>query len=199
MTTIGCTNPPQVNLVFFGIQGSGKGTQAKLLAEEFGFSIFETGRQLRELAEEMSPLGQKIKKTIEAGDLVSSELVIEILKNFIEKNEDNTIIFDGIPRNEEQSELFQALLKDMALDYTGVHFTLSKEESMNRLMKRAEIEGRADDNEESIKKRIDIFYTQTAPVIEELKEAGKMIEIDAGPSIEDIAVTLQEKLELHGN
>lgn len=186
-----------MNLIFFGIQGSGKGTQAKLLSEQFGFKIFETGAELRKIATEDSDLGRKVKETIEAGHLVSSELVLEIVKDFVKKNLDQNILFDGIPRNQAQNEVFQTILEDYKLDYTAIHFKLDREESLKRLFKRAEIEGRADDTEEVINRRIEIFYADTLPIIETFAHKGRLIEIDASPSIQEISQELITKLELN--
>jgi adenylate kinase len=188
-----------MNLVFFGIQGSGKGTQAKNLAKEFGFTIFETGGELRNLAKEESDLGKKVKTTIEAGQLVSSELVMEIVRNFLKNHTGEKIIFDGIPRNAEQYDMLQQVFEDYGLEAIGVHFVLTKEEAMIRLMKRAQIEGRADDNEESIKKRIEIFYDQTEPIINKFKEKGKLVEINGEPPIETVYETLKTTLKNNGN
>lgn len=185
-----------MNLIFFGIQGSGKGTQAKLLAEKFGYQIFETGAELRKIASENSELGLKVKETIEAGHLVSSELVLEIVKDFVSKNLNQKIIFDGIPRNSDQNVVFQSILQEFNLEYTAVHFRLEKEEALNRLYKRAEIENRADDNEASINKRIEIFYNDTLPIIETFQNKGKLIEVDAAPTIPEIFADLTNQLEL---
>ena len=184
-----------MNLIFFGIQGSGKGTQAKLLAENLGYQIFETGGELRKLAKEDSDLGKKVKETIEAGHLVSSELVLEIVRNFIRKADKTKIIFDGIPRNQDQYQSFMGILNEFNLEYTAVHFKLEKEEALTRLFKRAEIERRADDNEESIKRRIDIFYNDTLPLIENFAQTNKLIEVDASPTIEEIYQDLSSRLQ----
>jgi adenylate kinase len=185
-----------MNLIFFGIQGSGKGTQAKLLAEKFGYVIFETGGELRKLASQDTELGQKVKSIINAGHLVSSELVMEIVENFLKQNSDKQIIFDGIPRNQDQQDMFINLLESHNIEYLAIHFKLEKEEALNRLYKRAEIEGRADDNEESIQRRINIFYTETLPIIEQYQNKNHLLEIDASPTIEKIFAVLTQKLEL---
>jgi adenylate kinase len=185
-----------MNLIFFGIQGSGKGTQAKLLAEKFGFTIFETGAELRKIATENSELGIKVKATIDAGHLVSSNLVLEIVKNFVTNNLNNQIIFDGIPRNEDQNKIFQSILEEFNIEYTAIHFKLEKDEALKRLFKRAEVEQRADDNEDSIKRRIDIFYNDTLPIIQTFQQKNKLIEIDASPDINTIFEDLTSSLGL---
>lgn len=185
-----------MHLIFFGIQGSGKGTQAKNLAEKYQFKIFETGAELRKLAQEDSDLGKKVKETIEAGHLVSSELVLEIVENFVVNNLDQQIIFDGIPRNESQNQAFSELLAKHNIQATAIHFKLDKEEALKRLFKRAEIEGRADDNEESINRRINIFYSETLPIIESYQANNSCLEIEANQSIEAIFADLVNKLGL---
>ena len=184
-----------MNLIFFGIQGSGKGTQARLLAKDHGYTIFETGAELRSLAKEDSDLGRKVKNTIESGQLVSSELVMEIVESFLNKHKEDKIIFDGIPRSDDQNQLFRALLAEHNVKAVGVHFILEKDEAVARLLKRAEIEGRADDNEESIKQRLQIFFDQTLPVIQTFEQDGALIEIDAKPQIEEVYEQLTSSIE----
>ena len=173
-------------LVLFGVQGSGKGTQAKLIAEKFNYQIFETGAELRKIAKENSSLGIEIKETINSGNLVSSEHIKRLIQDFLEKNKGQKIIFDGFPRNAEQLKTFLEIVGLSGLNFKAVIFELSKEKSIQRLLKRAEIENREDDTKEVIEKRISIFYNETLPVIEKIKEKNEVIEIDADQSIESI-------------
>jgi adenylate kinase len=184
-----------MNLIFFGIQGSGKGTQAKLLAADHGYTIFETGAELRTLSKEDSELGRKVKTTIESGQLVSTELVMDIVEAFIVKHSNDKIIFDGIPRSEDQNAMFRKRLAAHNIKAVGVHFILEKDEAVARLLKRAEIEGRADDNEESIKQRLQIFFDKTVPVIETFANDDTLIEIDAKQSIDDVYSQLTSSIE----
>lgn len=181
-------------LVLFGVQGSGKGTQAKLLAEKFNYQIFETGAELRKIAKENSPLGIEIKETINSGNLVSSDHIKRLIESFIEKNNEEKIIFDGFPRNKEQLKAFQEIIEKSQLDFKAVIFELSKEKSIQRLLKRAEIENREDDTQEIIEKRISIFYNDTLPVIREIKENQEVIEIDADQNIDTIHQELIKQL-----
>lgn len=207
-----------MDYILFGIQGSGKGTQGKILAEKISAAYFETGGELRRLAREDSPLGKKVKSIIEAGHLVSRKVVMEIVENFVKNSASpsSPIIFDGIPRNKQQSETFEALLQKLGRQYAGLYFELSRAEAENRLLARricakckavypasykndkcekcnGQLAIRADDNADSIRTRLDIFYKETLPVIESWKSRGKIITINASPSIEEITKELLKK------
>lgn len=185
------------DLILVGIQGSGKGTQAKILAEKHGYQIFETGGALRTIASEDSDLGRQVKEITTRGDLVPNEIVMDIVRDFVNNKADKTkpVIFDGIPRSEEQRQSLEALLADLGRDFQVLHITLSEDEAFARLMKRAEIEGRADDNPESIRKRIQNFYDFTQPLLAPWAEAGRVIEIDGDQSIDAVTTEIDEKLE----
>src|SRR6185295_10510811 len=99
-----------MDLVFFGIQGSGKGTQAKKLAAEFGYDIFEAGGELRKIAASGSELGKTVKNYIDEGHLVPHEIIMEVVKEAIGKRpKDQKILFDGIPRDDNQMRDFDAI------------------------------------------------------------------------------------------
>jgi len=183
------THNAMKDLIFIGIQGSGKGTQAKILAEKKGYQIFETGGALRAIAKEDSALGKDVKEITTRGDLVPNEIVMDIVRDFVNTKADplKPIIFDGIPRSEEQRKSLENLLSELQRDFQVIHVLLSDEEAYNRIMKRADIEGREDDNPEAIKKRITNFYEFTKPLLKPWKEAGKVIEIDGDETIEVVA------------
>lgn len=209
-----------MDYVLFGIQGSGKGTHGKKLAEKLGAAYFETGGELRRLAAENSALGKKVKAIIEAGHLVPNEVVMEIVENFVKRESGRPIIFDGIPRNKEQNDSLEALLKKMGRAYTGIHFELPREEAEQRLLQRricvnckgvypanypkekgcekcgGELKTRADDNAESIRTRFDIFYKETSPVIGDWKSRGKMINVNGAGTIEKVEKELFAKVML---
>ena len=188
-----------MDLVFFGIQGSGKGTQAKRLAAEFGYDIFEAGGELRKIAAlaprspkgevgSGSELGATVKSFVDVGKLVPHEIIMQVVKEAIGKRPATTkILFDGIPRDGEQMKDFNQIMKDAKRDFRCVEFTLSKEEATKRILGRAKAEGRADDaNLEIITRRMDTFLTKTRPVIEEYRRQGKLTDIDADRSVEEI-------------
>lgn len=185
------------DLILIGIQGSGKGTQAKILAKSQGYQIFETGGALRSIAAEDSELGKQVKEITTRGDLVPNEIVMEIVKDFVNHKADKTkpIIFDGIPRSEEQRQSLEKLLAELKRDFQVLHITLSEEEAFNRLIKRAEIEGRADDNPEAIKKRIQNFYDFTSPLLSPWTAQGKVIEINGDQAIEKVTENISQTLQ----
>jgi adenylate kinase len=207
-----------MDYVLFGIQGSGKGTQGKVLAQRLGAAYFETGGELRRLAAENSALGQKVKSIIDAGHLVPNEVVMEIVEDFVKREAGRPIIFDGIPRNGEQNATFEALLKKMERPYTGIYFELSREEAERRLLSRricigcktvypsnypkafacekcgGKLTTRADDNADSIRTRLDIFYKETLPIVEAWRAASKMFTVNAAPSIEEVTKELLKKI-----
>lgn len=206
-----------MDYILFGIQGSGKGTQGKLLAEKIGAACFETGGELRSLSADNSELGQKVKSIISAGHLVPNEVVMEIVSNFVQKaGKDRPIIFDGIPRNELQDSSFRALLDSFGRNYTGIYFELERDAAEQRLLSRRVCEKckavypaffkspacqacdgklvtRMDDNASAIKTRLDIFYQETLPVIESWKTKNKMITINGAGTIEEVTKEMFEK------
>ncbi|MFA6435530.1 MAG: nucleoside monophosphate kinase [Candidatus Gracilibacteria bacterium] len=126
-----------MDLLLFGMQGSGKGTQGKFLVERYDLVNFVTGDELRRLAQEPSPLGQKIKSIIEAGHLVSNEVVMEIIENFMKNLPvGKNVLFDGIPRNKAQAKSFNDLMKRLNRHFLGVLIEISEDTALNRLSTR---------------------------------------------------------------
>lgn len=177
-----------MDLVFFGIQGSGKGTQAKRLAAEFGYDIFEAGGELREIAAAESDLGKTVKSFIDAGHLVPHEIIMQVVKEAIGKRaKDQKILFDGIPRDENQMRDFDAIMRDEGRDFRCIHFVLSAEEGEQRILGRAKIEGRADDADlDIIRRRMKTFEEKTKPVIAEYRKKGKVADVEAKGSVERV-------------
>ena len=113
-----------MNLILLGIQGSGKGTQARLL-KEYGYKIFETGAQLREISAQDTELGKEVKQIIDGGNLVSDKLVCKLAENFIQENPNSPIIFDGIPRNQSQFETVIQMFQQKAPNFQVLFFELN--------------------------------------------------------------------------
>lgn len=206
-----------MDLIFFGMQGSGKGTLGKSVAERYGMQIFETGSELRKLSQEDSELGKKVKSIIEAGHLVSNEVVMEIVENFMQTtNPDSPILFDGIPRKIEQAKSLNALLEKYHRNYRGLLLGINEETALKRLTTRrickvcktvysadfteqncrncgGKLITRADDNPEAIKTRLQAFNSETIPAIELYRE--KLIIIDGEPHIEEVKKLAFEVLD----
>lgn len=184
------------DLIMFGMQGSGKGTQGAIIAEEYGYKIFETGAELRALTQEDPDLGRKVKAIVDKGDLVPNEIVMEIIENFLDKVDAETpVLFDGLPRSMPQKETFDALLEKKERNPHGIFIDLSEEEAVKRMLLR----GRADDNEEAIKNRIGNYRKETIPVIEEYEKDELLTRVNGIQSIEevyeDIVKVIEEKVK----
>lgn len=181
-----------MDLALFGIQGSGKGTQAKLIAEKYQLAYFETGAECRKLATEESDLGKTIKATIEGGNLVPAAVVMQILENFLTKlPAGKKVLYDGIPRNSEQQQEFDQLLKKFSRDMIAVNIELPEEETIKRLIAR----GRNDDKPEVITQRIKIFIKDTTPIIEAYRVQNKIINVNGNQSIEACAQEIFSKID----
>lgn len=212
-----------MDIALFGIQGSGKGTIARAVCAKYGFHYFETGGELRKLASQDSELAKKVKAVMEAGSLVSNEIVMEIIEDFMDSlPDDKPIVFDGIPRKPVQATTFDALMEKKGRDFMGILVEVPEEEAMKRLTTRrvcsscktaypadykeeacekcgGELVTRSDDNPESIKTRFQAYFDETYPVIENYKSEEKLITIDGTPDIEtvrDNIFTLLEEKEL---
>lgn len=186
-----------MDLIFFGIQGAGKGTQSTNACNRYHLKTFETGAALRSLAQEDSDLGRKVKSIIEAGNLVPTEVVMEIVEDFINKNgAQGGILFDGIPRSPEQAEAFLALMEKNEREFTPVLINLSKEEAKKRLLLRQ----RKDDYEDAINTRFNHYEAQTIPVIDTLRKNHAVVEINGDQSIEAVEAEINHKLDpLYGH
>lgn len=210
-----------MDLVLFGIQGSGKGTQSKIIAERCSLSIFEAGGELRKIASEDSDLGRKVKGIIESGHLVSTEVVMEIVANFLHKlPAGKSALFDGIPRSADQQEQFDTLMKKEGREFVGLEIALSPDEAIKRLTTRrickqckevypsfyakdkcekcgGELETRKDDTQEAINTRIITFVEKTLPVIENYRSNGKILKVDGNQTIEKVSADIVEVLRPH--
>ena len=185
-------------IFFIGPQGSGKGTQAKILAQKLGFFYWEMGGILREVSAQNNPLGQKVKKLIDSGILLEDEdlyAVVELRLNQISQSQG--VIFDGIPRRLGQAEFLMNFLRSQGRkNFTTVFIDLPKEESLKRLLLRAEREKRADDTRETIEFRLKQYYQDTLPVVNYLKQQTNFVEIDGRPSVEKVTNEINNKLSL---
>jgi adenylate kinase len=188
-----------LNTIFFiGPQGSGKGTQAKILSKKLGFFYWEMGGILREVAAGESELGKKIKKLIDQGILLSDEQLYEVVDDRLSQiPKDQGVIFDGIPRRIPQAEhLMDFLQKQGRVDFATLFINLAEEQIMQRLVERGKRENRADDTPEKIRFRLEQYKKDTVPVLAYLKERSTFIEIDSRPPVEEVAQTIANRLSI---
>lgn len=208
-----------MDIVLFGIQGSGKGTLGRAVAEKFNYEYFETGGQLRILAQENSALGQKVKTIIEAGHLVPADVVMDIVEDFVKKNPaPKKIIFDGIPRSAAQAESFNQLLEKHQRSFIGILVDIPEETALKRLTSRricskcktifpgdyspnqcekcqGDLMTRTDDNPESIRIRFQTYREETLPVIEQYKKEEKIVMLDGTPAIPQARTSIFQLIE----
>ena len=162
------------NIVIFGAPGSGKGTYSEEIKEKFGMGHISTGDVLRSEIKNDTELGKVAKSYIDNGQLIPDSLMIDILaKTYDSINEGQGVIFDGFPRTIPQAEALKSMLAARG-DEMGmmIELIVDEETLMSRLLKRATEQGRADDNEETIKKRFAVYHSQTAPLSEWFEKEG---------------------------
>ena len=187
----------QINIVMFGAPGSGKGTQAKQMAEKFQLEHVSTGDLFRYEISHKTPLGLKAQEIINRGDLCPDDITLGMLRNHIEKHTDSKgFIFDGVPRTIKQAEMLDDPSFFTDLDITKViYLKVEMEEVQRRILKRAEIEQRADDTPATVKARVENFFAQTMPLVDYYEKQGKLVEINGMQDIEHVFADICKVIE----
>lgn len=212
-----------MNLIIFGPQGSGKGTQADLLAEKFNLAHIETGLIFREIGREDSELGRMIKDLNDRKEMIPDEVTVEVLREKLKVVPiDMGVVLDSAPRTTGQVELVEQMLAELRRPIDkAIYITLAYDESVARITKRyactlcyrhfvlgkhingheepcptcgGPIMQRADDTPEGVTKRLETFYKVTIPVVDEYRERGMLIEVDGNQSVEKVFADIMEKL-----
>ena len=182
-------------LLLMGPPGAGKGTQATLLASERELVKLSTGDMLREHVEQGSELGRRAKGIMEAGELVPDDLIIAMVRESLEGKQVVRVLLDGFPRTPKQAAALDALLSDLGTEVTAaVVLQVGTEELVERLLGRAQELGRTDDNEATIRKRMEVYRNETRPLLDYYRGQGKLHEVDGTGSVEAVTERLYEVL-----
>lgn len=186
-----------LNIVIFGAPGSGKGTQSERIVEKYGINHISTGDVLRAEIKNGTELGKTAKGYIDQGQLIPDELMIDILASVFDSFEDSKgVIFDGFPRTIAQAEALKKMLEERGQEISVMlDLEVPEDELMVRLIKRGKDSGRADDNEETIKKRLHVYHSQTAPLIDWYKNEEKYQHINGLGTMDGIFADICETVD----
>jgi adenylate kinase len=192
-----------MNLILLGPPGAGKGTQAKLLQQIYGFMHLSTGDMLRAAVAAETEIGLRAKDVMARGELMSDEFMVQITRDRIDQPDcASGIIFDGFPRTVAQAEALDEVLTERGLSLDGVvEMVVDDGILINRIMTRAaEQPGgpREDDNDEALKRRLDVYHSQTAPLIDYYRARGKLKSVNGMAAIEGVASEIVDALALNG-
>lgn len=182
-------------VIFFGPPGAGKGTQASRLAYERGYRKLSTGDILRDHVARGSELGRQVKPILESGGLVPDQLVLALIREELSGGKAPKVIFDGFPRTLAQAQALDQLLSEKQVVLKGVLLlVVPQRELLNRLVKRAQLEGRTDDNESVIQRRLEVYEKDTAPLADYYRGAGKLMQIDGTGTQDQVFARIQGAL-----
>jgi adenylate kinase len=186
-----------LDVLLLGVQGSGKGTQAKRLASEYGLAHLSTGDILRQAIAEGTKLGRRVKPIYDRGDLVPDDLMIELIRERLQSPEAaNGFILDGFPRTMAQADALDSMLAEIERPLAVVfELQVPDEVAIERLRKRAAEEGRSDDTPEAIAKRIALYHEQTKPLVSHYRLAGNLIGIHGDRPENEVFSEIQRAVE----
>jgi len=177
-----------INIALFGPPGAGKGTQSEALIKAYNLYYISTGDLLRSEIAQGSKLGLEAKAIISSGDLVSDEIIVQIIEKTIkEHTEANGFLFDGFPRTYSQCHILEELMTKLNTSLNClISLEVDEEEAVTRLVKRGLTSGRLDDNEETIRVRLREYYEKTLPVMQFYKDKGIYKAVKGDNSIEEV-------------
>jgi adenylate kinase len=188
-----------MNILLLGPQGSGKGTQAKLISQTYGIPHIATGDMIREIKELDTPEGRELKAVYDAGELVNDDLMIRLIASRLDRGD--TIpgfVIDGFPRTMPQAEALDELLRDLGrdLDIVFEFQAPDRDVLLQRMLKRAAEESRSDDTPEAIQRRLELYEQETAPLTEYYRSTrGNVVGIHADRPVEQVFAEIREALD----
>jgi adenylate kinase len=187
-----------MNVLLLGPQGSGKGTQAKRIAKTYGIPHIATGDMIREMKELDTPVGREVKAVYDAGQLVQDDLIIRMIRDRLDRGD--TIpgfVLDGFPRNMAQAEALDELLGELGRDLDVVfELQVPRVVLLERIRKRAAEENRSDDTPDAVRRRLEIYERDTAPLVEYYRTTrGNVVGIHADRTIDEIFAEIRATLD----
>jgi adenylate kinase len=185
-----------VNILLLGPQGSGKGTQAKRIAENYGLAHIATGEMLRRAIAAETPLGLEVEPIVESGALVPDELMIDLIRERLDDEDTREgFILDGFPRTMAQARALDRMLAEIGRELDIVfELQVSDDICIERLHKRAREEGRNDDTPEAIARRLAEYHEKTEPLVGYYRARGNLVGIHADHSINEVFAEIEEAL-----
>jgi adenylate kinase len=185
-----------VKILLLGPQGSGKGTQATRIADEFGLAHIATGEMLRHAIAAGTPLGREVQPIVEHGELVPDELMIELIRERLdEEDARDGFVLDGFPRTMAQAEALDAMLAEIGRELDVVfELQVDDEVAVERLRRRAVDEGRRDDTPEAIARRLREYHDKTEPLVGHYRRRGNLVGIHAERPIDTVFAEIQSAL-----
>ena len=186
---------PRIIFVIGG-PGCGKGTQCKRIVKNFKYQSFSTGDLLRQYVKDKKDGYEDIENQMKEGQLISSTTLMKVLKEYIINSSNKKILVDGYPRNQENIDIWEKEMKDLVEVKGALYIEVSNEEMKKRLLGRNE--GRADDNEETIAKRLTTFEKQTKPIVDYFEKQGNLIKIDGMKTVDEIEKEIKDKFTEKG-
>lgn len=186
-----------LNIALFGPPGAGKGTQAKKIVEKYNLAHLSTGDMIRKEIAEGTALGKMAEDIIKRGELLSDEFVVKLIRNSMEQYKDvNGFLFDGFPRTVAQAEILDEMLEGEGTPLKGlICINVPFEELKRRMLERAKIEGRADDNEEAIAKRFCEYHDKTIHVANHYKKKGVHIDVEGNCPVDEVFKSISKAIE----
>ena len=189
-----------MRLIILGPPGAGKGTQAAKIADKFGIPAISTGDIFRANIKNETPLGQQVKAIVDAGDYVPDSLTNQLVTDRLaEDDAQDGFLLDGYPRTLEQVTYLDDLLASKGQELAAViQLVADQDEIVARLTKRAQEQGRADDSEDAIRHRQEVYLRETSPLIDVYRQRGLLVEVDGLGAMDDVASRIRSALAERG-
>jgi len=186
-----------LDVLLLGVQGAGKGTQARRIASDYGLAHIATGEMLRDAIADGSELGRRVQPILESGELVPDDLMIELIRERLQSEDaENGFVLDGFPRTMTQAEALDSMLAEIGRPLSAVfELQVPDEVALERLHRRAEEEGRADDTPEAIEKRLELYHRETKPLVEHYRLLGNLVGIHGDRPENEVFAEIQQAVD----